>query len=264
MKLLDRLSHYFIRHQEGDLTGVFDYSSDMITGWTVDRWRPLERDLTVSVLRGDEVISQTHVCGPGEVGWRFQMALGGRVSGPDILYERVRVLVRDRVGRSQALRLEGSTQLQLIQEYFSDPVEPLVDIDFRKGGNSEAFLGTGWSFPETTHRWTLGVQSGVALRMPPTDRDCYLTILAWPFTVLGMITQQRLEVMVNQFEVGRFNVAHQSFLRCPVPSGLLKGQQLVEIGFRHPDAASPVQMKVGDDPRQLALAFKRLKLLPAG
>ena len=262
MKLLDRIARRFMRPQERDLTGVFDYSSNLITGWTVDRWHPLDRHLAVSVLREDEVIAQTHVCQPGEVGWCFQTKLGGRVSDLDVLHERIRVVVRDRAGRSHALRLEGSTQLQLIQEHFSDPVEPLVDIDFREGGNSEAFLGTGWSFPETSHRWTVGVQSGVMLRTLPTDRDCYLTILLWPFTVGGLITQQRLEVMVNQSEVGRFEVTHQSFVRCLVPCGLLKGQALVEIGFGHPDAASEVQLKVGGDPRQLALAFKRLKLLP--
>src|SRR5271166_5570547 len=159
MKLLNGISRRFFIPPEGDLTGVFDFSDDLITGWVVDRCDPSERDLTVSVVSGDEVVAHSHGDGPGEVGWRFGMSLGGRVDGSDVLHERIRVLVRDNSGRSRALRLEGSTQLQLIREYLSDPVTPLLEIDFRNGGNSDTFLRLGWSNQEKIHRWTEGAES---------------------------------------------------------------------------------------------------------
>jgi len=263
MKLLNGISRRFFIPPEGDLTGVFDFSDDLITGWVVDRCDPSERDLTVSVVSGDEVVAHSHVDGPGEVGWRFGMSLGGRVDGSDVLHERIRVLVRDNSGRSRALRLEGSTQLQLIREYLSDPVTPLLEIDFRNGGNSDTFLRLGWSNQEKIHRWTEGAESAIVFQMSPIDHYCDLELLLWPFTVPGKLTEQRLEVLVNKTQLGRFSVTHKSFLRCRVPPSLLNCQPCVVIDFFHPDATSPARLNVSDDPRQLALAFRKLKILRA-
>ena len=263
MNLFDRISRRLLAAPARDFDGTFDFSDETITGWVVDRYNPLERRLIVCVVRGEAVIAQAAVGERGDVGWRFSLGLHGQVSGADVLHERIRVVVSDVEGITHVLRIEGSTQLQLINEHMSELEAPFLEIDFREGGNSNAFLKSGWSYQEKIHRWTDGGESSIACGVVPCARDCDLTILLWPFTPCEQLKEQELEVLVNQVSVGRFSISQQSFLRCRVPSSLLFVDECSVIRFLHPNATSAAILKVGNDPRPLAFAFKKLKLFPA-
>jgi hypothetical protein len=218
----------------------------------------------VAVVRGCHVISSVAVDEEsGDAGWRFAIETGSQVTGGDILYERVRVLVRDALGGVQALRPEGATQLALIRELIADPAPPLVEIDFREGGNSGLFTMDGLSGQEKLHRWTDGTQSTLAVALSPCEFRCDLELLVRPFTVPGRLDLQQLQVLVNETPVAHFDIAHRSILRCPIPTSVLSGSEPAMIHFTHPDAASPASFGVSDDPRLLALAFKRMKIFPA-
>jgi hypothetical protein len=246
------------------LTGWFDFFGDGIAGWAEDTGVPSDSDLTIFVLRGREVIASGRVKEKSTtVGWRFAIETGSEVSGEDVLRERVTVLVRDAGGNTQALRLEGSTQLELIREHMSEPVTPLVEIDFREGGNSDAFVTEGWSGQERFHRWTVGMESTLALSSPPRDGSYALQLLLWPFTIPGRLTEQRLQVLINDTPVGNFDVTQQSFLRCAVPPAVIPDAPRMIVRFLHQDAMSPASLGVSDDSRLLALAFKRVRLYPA-
>jgi hypothetical protein len=247
------------------LTGWFDFFGDGIAGWAEDTGEPGNSDLTVFVVRGREIIASGRVKEKSTtVGWRFAVETGSRVSGDDVLYERVTVLVRDAGGNTQALRLEGSTQLELIREHMANPVRPLLEIDFREGGNSDDFVMEGWSGQEKIHRWTVGMQSALTLRSPPRARDgtYALQLLLWPFVVLGMLTEQRLQVLINDTPIANFSITRQSLLRCAVPSALVSDAPHMIVRFLHQDAMSPASLGVSDDSRLLALAFKRVRLYP--
>jgi hypothetical protein len=108
------------------LTGCFEYSDGQIAGWARNTIDPRDRDrsLLVAVVRGRHVIGSISVSETASgTGWRFAIEIGSQVSGSDILYERVRVLVRDALGGVQALRPEGATQLRLIRELVADAAE---------------------------------------------------------------------------------------------------------------------------------------------
>jgi hypothetical protein len=247
------------------LTGCFDFSGGQITGWAKNTIESHDRDrsLLVAVVWGRHVISSVSV---GEesygAGWRFAIETGSQVTGSDILYERVRVLVRDALGGVQALRPEGTTQLALIRALITDAAPPLVEIDFREGGNSSMFTMEGWSGQEKLHRWTDGTQSTLAIALPQCEFRCDLELLVRPFTVPDRLDLQRLQILVSETPVARFDIAHQSILRCPIPISVLSGSEPAIIRFTHPDAASPASFGVSDDPRLLALAFKRMKIVP--
>jgi hypothetical protein len=245
------------------LTGWFDFSGDRITGWAENTLDRQDQRLTIAVVRGRDVIALARVEEKSAtVGWRFEIQTGSQIRGDDILFDRVRVLVCDSAGETQILRLEGSTQLELIRELITDRVPPFLEIDFREGGNSSPFVIEGWSGQEKVHRWTDGTQSALAFATPPGDCSYVLQLLLWPFTVPGALAEQRLRVLVNETEIAQFSVARQSFLNCTVPAGLLSHTGSMTVRFLHPDAASPASLGVSDDLRPLGLAFKKIKVVP--
>jgi hypothetical protein len=244
-RLSGRIRRYFAAQSDDDwsdlsaltrhscyLTGWFDFSGDRITGWAENTLERGDKELTVAVVRGHDVIAVARVEGKSPtVGWRFEIGTGSQISGDDLLYERVRVLVRDSAGEIQALRLEGSTQLELIRELITDRVPPFLEIDFREGGNSGAFAIEGWSGQEKVHRWTDGTRSTLVFTSPPRDCSYLLQLLLWPFIVSGTLAEQRLRVLVNETEIAHFGVTRQSFLSCTVRMGLLPDASTIPSFF---------------------------------
>jgi hypothetical protein len=244
------------------LTGWFDFAEGRITGWAENTLEPWDQDLTVAVVRGRAIIAQNRVYGKSAtVGWRFAIETGSDVSASDILYERIHVVVIAATGDMQRLRLEGSTQLELIREQFTDPAIPFLEIDFREGGNSSEFAIEGWSAQENTHRWTEGRQSILAFNAPPCDRGHTLQLLLWPFVVPELLVEQGLRILVDETEIAHLGVKQQSFLRFALPPRAASELARMTVRFVHPDAASPASLGVSEDPRLLAFAFKKAKIV---
>jgi hypothetical protein len=172
------------------------------------------------------------------------------------LQERVTLVVRDSLGRSQPLRLEGATQLILIREFLDTPSPPLLEISFREGGNCEAYLGPGWSYQERAHRWCVDDDSFLEIPSFP-HKPMNLEMLVWPFTG-GRVNCQSLEVFQESFRIASFEVARHSLLKCPLPFPL---QTPGVLRFAHPDAASPAEIGISSDPRRLAIAFKKIRIV---
>jgi hypothetical protein len=242
------------------LHGRFDFSGELITGWVDDRVGQSSGDVTVGVFLGSDLKAKAVVPSWGG-GWRFEIPVNGQFTGRDVLSERVRVVARGADGVETALLIEGSTQLLLIKEYRDDGVAPAVVIDFSASGNSEDFIVEGWAVQGPDHRWAEGTQSTLRFTSPPRDRDYTLEMLLWPLTLTGRHSEQRLQIMIGQTEVGYCSVTHQAFLEFELPGSALSDEHTI-MRFLHPDAISPLELGISADPRQLALAFKKIKLKP--
>jgi hypothetical protein len=245
------------------LAGWYDIFGGRITGWAEDVMDQSNRDLTIIIARGSVILAHGTVAEKAwPVGWRFDIATGSKATAQDFLFDRVRVLVRDAYGNIQTLRLEGATQLALIDEVKIDPTPPLLEIDFSANGNSAAFLGDGWSGQEEFHRWTEGTRSALVLPSLFQCESWELQLRLWPHTETGRLDDQRLTVLVNETQVSTFSVACQSFLRCRVPVSVESQPLPIRIGFLHPDATSPLSLGLSKDTRALAFAFKKVRLMP--
>ena len=202
----------------GHLTGWFDFLGDQITGWAENIREPARGRLTIFVVRGSRIITSAPVKEKSEaVGWRFVIETGSLVTGDDILHERVRVLVRDAAGGMSWLRLEGSTQLQLIREFMDDPAVPFLEVDFKAGGNSSAFVRDGWSGQEATHRWAVGKESSMEVPAPLDDRSYELRLLVWPFVVPGKLTSNacRCWLTISRSATLALRTRPSCVARCP-------------------------------------------------
>jgi hypothetical protein len=252
---------FFGRPKPSMLQGRFDYSGDLITGWVGDVSEPAYGDITIEVFVMETLKARAAVSGSATSGWRFEIPVGGQLTGQDLVKERVRVVARGADGIGKALPIEGSTQLLLIKEFLGGKTAPSVDIDFSKNGNSDDFIEEGWAVQGIDHRWVEGSHSALGFDSPPTGSDYVLEMVLWPLTLPQRHPAQRLQIFVGETEVGHCTVTHQCFLEFALPRSVLcVGRS--SIRFIHPDAISPARLGISADPRDLALAFKRIRIRP--
>lgn len=133
-------------------------------------------------------------------------------------------------------------------------------IDFGQDGNSHLFRKEGWSEPEPRYTWTTGLASSLELPRPEEPGEYLLELNVHPFISDGKISSQKLRVMINDAEVGDFDIRVTSSLECLLPWDLLKADSSVSVKFAHPFAASRRAINGEADERLIALAFQRIRL----
>ena len=133
-------------------------------------------------------------------------------------------------------------------------------IDFGQDGNSHLFRKEGWSEPEPRYTWTTGLASSLELPRPEEPGEYLLELNVHPFISDGKISSQKLRMMINDTEVGDFDVRVTSSLECLLPWDLLKADRSVSVKFAHPFAASRRSINGEADERLIALAFQRISL----
>jgi tetratricopeptide (TPR) repeat protein len=141
-----------------------------------------------------------------------------------------------------------------------NPMAGIV-IDFGMNGIGHAHLGEGWSFPEPEATWTLGKESTINIPNVGSGQDYALVFTAYPAgSDAGHV--QRAIFSVNGTVFGSLILRFETTLELLVPSAMLGGNGEVTLRLALPDAISPAQMGMSDDPRLLALSFRRLTFRP--
>ena len=132
-------------------------------------------------------------------------------------------------------------------------------INFGAAGNGAQFQRFGWSAAEPRHTWTIGWLSRLEFSRPAIPGTYLMLLQIGPF-IWGRLQGQRLCVLVNEREVGRFVISEVSAVECIIPWPLLAEHERVSVMFCHPDAAVPKDVTDGRDSREIALAFEMLAL----
>ena len=132
-------------------------------------------------------------------------------------------------------------------------------IQFGAGGNSERFLGWGWSQAEARHTWTIGHSSRVDFPRPAVAGTYLMLLEISPF-LWDQQAGQCLTVFVNGSDVANFVVSKGGAFECTLPWSLLEHREWTAVTFEHPDAAKPSAVAGVHDNREIALAFERLSL----
>ena len=138
---------------------------------------------------------------------------------------------------------------------------PGSDIDFTSTGNSAVFSGEGWSHAEEWGTWTDGERAVVKFRFAaPPKRPLQLRGKALGFVVPE---HPRVRVRVNgsDTELARweFNFAGLQDVSAAVPAILL-GEKEFELVFAIIDPASPAELGLSRDSRELGMGLQSLCL----
>ncbi len=132
-------------------------------------------------------------------------------------------------------------------------------IDFGHGGNSASAVGEGWSHTEAERTWSIGPRSTLLLEPIDAPMQALLEIDVLPLIVEGVLDAQRLEIEIGGAVVASLRVGSRAVLGFEVALPATGGRPL-RITFRHPDAASPLDLHGVPDRRRLALFFRSLRL----
>ena len=140
---------------------------------------------------------------------------------------------------------------------------PMLDHPLPLGGpESDVIAWTGWGAPEGFGRWTVGKESRLRFRRPADKGGAVNAVaidIAQVFSAGGPVV---FEVQVGSEAPGRFQFPEASGIaRGAVPGGVVTvalpprdaDQALVEISIRIRDPASPHELGLGEDRRQLGL-----------
>lgn len=134
-----------------------------------------------------------------------------------------------------------------------------IGIDFGSRGNLREFSPIGFS-PESDDgsTWTEQTTAELSFRTPPLRSDLKVTVEATPFLApRSGINDQECWVFLNGLLVHfrRLRETAEIAFNLGRDQLALRGNRLA---FVMPNAASPSDLGIGDDVRQLGLAFARL------
>lgn len=139
--------------------------------------------------------------------------------------------------------------------------QPLVQLDFSRGGNAETALREGWSFAEPAFRWTDGARARIHVPYPDVMDWLTLELRLRPVMHPPQVPGQRLRVKVNDLLAGEAFVSSPLALAFPIPRGAFAPG--LDITLELPDAIAPAAFGISSDTRQLGVAVEQMLLWPA-
>lgn len=158
---------------------------------------------------------------------------------------------------------------------FSEPLSPLSlgeapalprELFFGAKGNGVAYLGQGWSDPESWGVWS--DEAHAELRLALDGGDVPLQIAVEVSALLADAQPTRdAECWINGSHAGtlrfdsRTNSGWRSITISPEIAAVAGDSRLLDIEFRmQPEPSSPRRLGLGQDTRPLGIALRRLKL----
>lgn len=140
-------------------------------------------------------------------------------------------------------------------------------FSFAVGGTASAWLHSGWSGQEPWGTWSVGHKAvlSVDLRdLPESAKSILLELDARAF-VTESHRVQRIYASVDGSPVGTYTVEYPDAaltMRIPIQVPHAESTERVNVEFSLPDAASPQDLNLNSDDRQLGIALERGRFLP--
>ncbi|PZR76872.1 MAG: hypothetical protein DLM73_01570 [Chthoniobacterales bacterium] len=135
-------------------------------------------------------------------------------------------------------------------------------IQFGSGGGSERFRQSGWSDTEKQFTWTIGSSAALKLSVDPSDQPLNLrmrlTALKAP-----QLPFQPVEVFANEQKIADWKVSDTADFTAVIPAPTVKSGGILTIQLKTPNAASPKDLGLSEDPRVLGVLCSELAITAA-
>lgn len=139
-----------------------------------------------------------------------------------------------------------------------------MQIDFAEGGNSAAFVTSGWSPPEPHGTWSNGVESLLEVANLPYGGQYTVNLSAGPFLVPTVVQHQDLSISANGVEVFRERLTQGRNISFAIPERALNASRKVIFRFYCPTAVSPLSIGHSADMRRLGFSVWHMSITSQG
>ena len=137
-------------------------------------------------------------------------------------------------------------------------------LEFKQGAVAVEYLGKGWSDPEASHTWMDGNEAEVNIRLSHIPPRMLATFLVRAFIDEEKLPRQRYRILLNGDELAESEITSQEPAEISVTIDAYDVNRILRLTFKAPDAASPRNLGIGADGRQLGLALINFRLTAAG
>lgn len=137
------------------------------------------------------------------------------------------------------------------------------DINFGISGNAQVFQRSGWSYPEDGYTWTNGTEAKLELPIhKQPDSTVTLQAVLEPFLGKNLRHSQVLGVSVDGHRAASLDLTSPGAkeVSLVLPAHLFTQGSIVDLTFSIPRATSPKHEGLGEDSRQLGVAFHSIRL----
>lgn len=139
-----------------------------------------------------------------------------------------------------------------------------TDLQMQALPDDAPYLRSGWSISESDGRWTNGSTAQISFPMPRLDDpDTMRVTLDFVAFLNPRHPHQRVEIAANGHAVAQWTIdsPDRQVRTFDIPHADLAsaGKSLI-IDFTLPDATSPKALSLGEDPRQLGIKLRTVKL----
>jgi Domain of unknown function (DUF7024) len=140
-------------------------------------------------------------------------------------------------------------------------------VDFSGKGDGGFYAAEGWSGPEDWGRWSLGEEARIVMRISGyIGQELTLNL-----TYVALANQkqpcQKVAITGNGYTIATQEICLADNGGAPtphryrLPAGLVSADGLLEIRIKTPDAITPKQLGINEDPRILGVGLKTLQIV---
>ncbi len=138
-------------------------------------------------------------------------------------------------------------------------------LDFRIKGNALPYQRQGWDFPSPGGTWTLAPVA--TLLLEPSETQVGEEELALEVAAQGLVAPSHpltfAEILVNGHSLGEHSFGYQQLLTLRIPKSIwTQTNGSLSLEFRISNAASPKNLGLSDDSRELGLLLVSLRITP--
>ena len=133
-----------------------------------------------------------------------------------------------------------------------------LHIVFASGGNSDAFIGGGWSWSEPNGRWTAEHSADLQITALDPHHSYRCEMLVGPFVLPPRVSAQHLTILCRGVPLADAELTTGGWVRFGVPREALEPDGSLALSLRLPNAAIPAELGTSADGRRLGVSVAEL------
>lgn len=140
-------------------------------------------------------------------------------------------------------------------------------LSFARGERGPMYLTAGWADSEDWGTWSLGSNARIRMLLPALETGAMTLVLDVRMPLGPKLVERHLVVSANGHQIGdvAFTLANEiQQARFDLPTGLVRDDGVLEIGFQVDPVTSPRWIGINEDDRLLGVGLESLVLTRSG